>query len=57
VTEAGGKTSDMKGGPVSLKGPHILADNGQVHEEILVLFKEVFNGQYRLPMPVITPSG
>ena len=34
VEEAGGRCSDMKGKPASLQGPHILADNGHIHEEI-----------------------
>jgi myo-inositol-1(or 4)-monophosphatase len=56
VTEAGGTVSDMDGaplGPLSSVGPHILADNGRVHPEILSLFGEVFRGQYRSPMPAI----
>jgi myo-inositol-1(or 4)-monophosphatase len=55
VKEAGGAISDMKGGSPNLRGPHILADNGRVHNEILGLFGEVFSGQYRAPMPMIPP--
>jgi myo-inositol-1(or 4)-monophosphatase len=53
VTEAGGKCSDMTGGPVKLRGPHLLADNGLVHQQILDLFAEIFRGEYRFPMPAI----
>jgi myo-inositol-1(or 4)-monophosphatase len=53
ITEAGGKCSDMKGGPVTLRGPHLVADNGLVHEQILDLFSEIFRGEYRHPIPVI----
>jgi myo-inositol-1(or 4)-monophosphatase len=53
VTEAGGKCSDMHGGPVDLRGPHLLADNGAIHEEILGVFGEVFRGEFRHPMPAI----
>jgi myo-inositol-1(or 4)-monophosphatase len=53
ITEAGGKCSDMHGGPVSLRGPHLLADNGLVHEQILGLFGEIFRGEFRHPIPVI----
>lgn len=53
VNEAGGRCSDMHGGPMSLRGPHLLADNGAIHEEILQIFGEVFRGEYRYPMPVI----
>lgn len=55
VTEAGGKVSDMHGQPVSLKGPHILADNGGVHAEILALFAEVFEDKVRVPLPEMNP--
>ena len=53
IREAGGKCSDMKDGPVNLRGPHLLADNGLVHQQIVDLFGEVFRGQYRNPIPVI----
>lgn len=53
ITEAGGKCSDMQGGPVTLRGPHLLADNGLVHQQILDLFGEIFRGEYRFPMPAI----
>jgi len=53
ITEAGGKCSDMSGGPVTLRGPHLLADNGLVHQQILDLFGEIFRGEYRYPIPEI----
>jgi myo-inositol-1(or 4)-monophosphatase len=53
VTEAGGRCTDMKGGPHKLTGPHLLTDNGAVHQEILDLFGEIFRGQFRFPVPVI----
>jgi myo-inositol-1(or 4)-monophosphatase len=53
ITEAGGKCSDMQDGPVNLRGPHLLADNGLVHQQIVDLFGEVFRGEYRHPIPVI----
>jgi myo-inositol-1(or 4)-monophosphatase len=55
VREAGGTTSDMKGAGANLHGPHILATNGRVHTEILEVFSEVFRGELRSPLPVITP--
>jgi myo-inositol-1(or 4)-monophosphatase len=54
VAEAGGQTSDMKGGPATVHSPHILADNGLIHTETLGLFDEIFRGQYRYPMPVVS---
>jgi myo-inositol-1(or 4)-monophosphatase len=51
VREAGGTASDMLGGPVVLGGPHLLADNGLVHGEVVELFGEVFAGRYRTALP------
>jgi myo-inositol-1(or 4)-monophosphatase len=56
IREAGGNCSDMKGGPMDVRGPHLLVTNGHIHEEILQLFAEIFRGQYRFPMPVIQPE-
>jgi myo-inositol-1(or 4)-monophosphatase len=53
IREAGGKCSDMQDGPVKLRGPHLLADNGLVHQQIVDLFGEIFRGEYRNPIPVI----
>lgn len=51
VEEAGGKTSGMRGEPVSVHGRYLLADNGLIHGETLALFEEIFAGQYRHEMP------
>src|ERR1051326_4790034 len=53
VNEAGGATSDMMGGPVNLNGPHVLTDNGAIHQEILGLFADIFRGHHRYAMPEI----
>jgi myo-inositol-1(or 4)-monophosphatase len=53
VAEAGGKCSDMQGGRVALRNPHLLADNGTVHDAMLGVFADVFRGHYRYPIPVI----
>jgi myo-inositol-1(or 4)-monophosphatase len=53
VEEAGGRCSDMKGGAAGLRGPHIVADNGAIHSQILARFAEVFAGRYRVPLPAI----
>ena len=55
VREAGGKCSDMKGNPAAVDGPHLAADNGLIHQELLGLFGDVFNGVYRFPMPPVAP--
>jgi myo-inositol-1(or 4)-monophosphatase len=49
VTEAGGRCTDMKGGPHKLTGPDLLTDNGAIHQEILELFGEIFRG-YSVPV-------
>ncbi len=53
IREAGGMCSDMYGGPLDLRGPHILADNGALHGPILEMFGEIFAGRYRFPIPVM----
>jgi myo-inositol-1(or 4)-monophosphatase len=56
VAEAGGKVSDMHGGPCLIGGPHLLADNGLIHDEVLTLFDEVFAAKPRVPLPVIAAT-
>ena len=56
VAEAGGRVSDMHGRPHDFNSPHLLADNGHLHEQIVEIFGEVFEGRYRVPLPVISPS-
>lgn len=51
VEEAGGRVSDMRGGRARLDGPHLLTDNGLVHEEILALFTEIFSGKFVHSLP------
>ncbi|HEX4137505.1 MAG TPA: inositol monophosphatase family protein [Bryobacteraceae bacterium] len=53
VAEAGGICTDMTGAVHHLKSPHILADNGLIHDQVVTLFSEIFRGEYRLPIPVI----
>jgi len=53
VQEAGGRVTDMEGGAHSLKSPHLLADNGQLHEETLQAFAEIFRGDLRVPVPSV----
>ncbi len=56
VTEAGGRYGDMKGGPYDLGGEHLIATNGAVHQEVLALFHDVFEGRYRVPIKPLTAS-
>jgi myo-inositol-1(or 4)-monophosphatase len=50
VEEAGGRCSDMKGGPASVRCAHLLADNGLIHDEMLGVFDGVFRNQVEFPM-------
>jgi myo-inositol-1(or 4)-monophosphatase len=54
--EAGGRSSDMKGAPADLRGPHIAVSNSLIHDELISLFGDVFAGRYRFPMPPIYPA-
>jgi len=56
VEEAGGRCSDMNGAPRHLRGRHILANNGLIHEEMLQIFGEIFAGRFRYPLPQIPVS-
>jgi myo-inositol-1(or 4)-monophosphatase len=51
VREAGGICTDMRGEPLDLNGPHVLADNGALHEAVVELFGEIFAGKQREPLP------
>lgn len=56
IREAGGICTDMRGGPLQLQAPHILADNTLLHDEAVGLFADVFAGRYREALPVL-PEG
>ena len=51
VAEAGGRYSGMPSEPQQLRGPDLLVDNGHIHDQILQLFAEIFEGKYRVPLP------
>ncbi len=51
VQEAGGCVSEMTGSPHALQSPTIAASNCLLHQEMLGIFQEVFNGLYRAPLP------
>jgi myo-inositol-1(or 4)-monophosphatase len=54
VREAGGRTSDMRGGAHTVTGSeHLLADNGALHDEVLQMFGRVFAGDFPVEMPEI----
>lgn len=56
VREAGGRTGNMRGGPAEVGGPDVVATNGLIHDELIALFGEIFEGRYRYPMPPIIPG-
>ena len=52
VSEAGGRVSDMRGGAHSVTASdHVLADNGLLHDEILAMFGQIFQGHLPVPLP------
>jgi myo-inositol-1(or 4)-monophosphatase len=54
VSEAGGRVSGMRGASHSVTASDdILADNGALHEEVLAMFGEIFNGHLPVPLPVL----
>jgi myo-inositol-1(or 4)-monophosphatase len=54
VQEAGGRVSEMQGAPLSVTASeHLLADNGVLHDEVLAMFAEIFQGKLREPLPAI----
>jgi myo-inositol-1(or 4)-monophosphatase len=50
LEEAGGRSSEMTGKPLTIQSPHILTSNGLLHAEIEELFAGIFRGEYRYPM-------
>ena len=53
VEEAGGVCTDMTGSPHQLTSPHILTDNGLIHEEMIRIFAAVNRNEIRHPMPPV----
>jgi len=53
VAEAGGTCRDMHDQPHGLTSPHIMADNGLIHREVVTLFSGIFRGEYPHPIPTI----
>lgn len=51
VEEAGGRTTDFSGGSYRLDSREVLASNGQIHEELLGFFSDMFAGRELTPIP------
>jgi hypothetical protein len=43
----------MTGAPHRLSSPHIQVNNRFIHEEVVALFSQIFQGDYRHSMPNI----
>jgi myo-inositol-1(or 4)-monophosphatase len=54
IQEAGGSCSDMTGAPHHLRSPHILADNGMLHQELLEVFAATRRNGAKHPMPSLS---
>ena len=55
VEEAGGRVSDMCGAPMSFTAPHVMADNGAIHDELVAIFGRVFRNDPEFPL--VVPGG
>jgi myo-inositol-1(or 4)-monophosphatase len=51
VEEAGGKVTDFAGNPFKLDSREVLASNGAIQNELVVLFREMFAGRELSPIP------
>jgi myo-inositol-1(or 4)-monophosphatase len=56
AAEAGGRCTDMRGRPCRLRGRTIAVTNGLIHEELLTLFRDVFDNRFRVPIPTLTAA-
>jgi hypothetical protein len=43
--------TDMHGEPFDLRGPHVLADNGSLHPEVVELMERIYRGDFPVPLP------
>jgi myo-inositol-1(or 4)-monophosphatase len=57
LKEAGGKATDMKDNPASVRAPHLLTSNSFLHRETLELFARIFAGDYPFPIVEMPASG
>ena len=55
IAEAGGRVSDMKGGPYRSGEGHMAATNGLVHDELLALFTRISGGEMIAQTPSVKP--
>lgn len=53
VTEAGGRTSDMRGRPLALRSPHLVASNSRIHDETIQTFEMIFGNKAQFTLPEV----
>ena len=41
LEEAGGRITDLRGGPLDINRPRVVASNGNIHDEMLAVLKEI----------------
>ena len=51
VNEAGGRVSTFNGGPFELNSHEVLASNRLIHDELAVMFADLFAGRALAPIP------
>lgn len=51
VSEAGGRYTDMRGGAFDFNSPHLIADNGHLHDEFVAFVAKIFAGEISVPIP------
>jgi myo-inositol-1(or 4)-monophosphatase len=44
IEEAGGRVSNLTGGPLDLDAPRVVASNGRIHDAVLAVLAEVRGG-------------
>ncbi len=54
ISEAGGRSTDMRGATHRLDGPDLAASNRLIHDQMLALFADVFANRPRVPIPLLS---
>jgi len=54
VREAGGVCTGMRGEPFDLRGPHVLVDNGVLHQPVVEMMQRIYRGDFPVPLPEIS---
>jgi len=49
VAEAGGRVTDVEGGPLDVDAPSLIASNGRIHDELLAVLIQLRGGEARPP--------